>query len=92
MPKYYITEGLSVVMGAQFDFHLGYKYDGEKVDLSKDNTKNTNISLGIGAGYDVGPIALSARYFWGVKNMYDGDVDDVKFKINTFQLSAGLKF
>ena len=79
-PKFYLNEKINLVGGAQFDF-----------DLSDSFSKSTNIALGIGGGIDLGALALSARYFWGVKNMIDGGDSDYKLSLNTLQISAGFK-
>jgi len=90
MAKFYLIQGLNIQAGPQFSILTASETEGGGVTI--DNTeilKDTDLSLGIGAGFDL-PFGLNinARYLLGLTDLADGDDID---EINTdmFQVSIG---
>ncbi len=95
--KYYI-EQFSLFGGLDFFLPMGdseYKYDytGYKETVD-DDTADPNIGLIIGAGYDIpmgtGYLGLDGRIFLGLTDI-DSDVEDVKERIISLNISYGFK-
>lgn len=97
MLKFYIIDGLNIHAGPQFGFLL----DGDRTysgplgsgsDDIKDYYKSSDISLSLGAGWDI-PFGLSAdfRYNIGVQDINEASSGE-KVQSRVFQLSLGWNF
>ena len=91
MLKYYIIKGLNVQVGPQFSYLI--TSDFESGGNTQDNTdllKDTDVSIGIGAGFEL-PFGLDvhARYLIGVTDIAD-DPTIGEINTSTFQVSVGL--
>ncbi|MEO5599572.1 MAG: porin family protein [Cyclobacteriaceae bacterium] len=75
--------------GPQFGFLMSAKFDG--VDVRNDY-KDIDLGLGVGIGVDL-PLGLgvSARYVFGLANIYADDVSNAKVTNTAFQISATLR-
>lgn len=106
LAKFYVTEGLSLEAGPQIGLLLKAEDESEysytdssgsvtsqkSTDDVKKFYKGTDFALAFGAGYKFeGGLNLSARYNFGLSNIYDGS-GDFKAKNNVFQLSVGYTF
>ena len=93
LANFYVTENLALKTGVQAGFCLGArsieKVDGNKTKLGVGNAFHTaDIAIPVGISYDLGPIALDARYNFGVSHaLKAGDSRN-----NVFQLTAGIRF
>lgn len=97
MLKFYLIGGLNLQAGPQFGFLTkaeGVGFDGQGnpikgVDI-KEDLKNSDISVGLGAGWDA-PFGLTvdARYNLGVSDVNDAGGSEAKNQV--FQVSLGFK-
>ena len=96
--KLYLAAGLNLQIGPQFGFLVSGDQDvvdqvGNKVTQdAKDFYKGSDVSLGLGAGWDL-PIAglvLDARYNLGLSDINDTQVDET-VRNQVFQLSLGIR-
>lgn len=87
MLKIYFPGGLNIQAGPQFGILT--KAEDEDGDDLKDALKGSDISAGIGAGWDA-PFGLQAnvRYIFGISDINDVAGGD-EVKNNTFQVSIG---
>ncbi len=75
--KYYMTEKLNLEVGPQLGFLMNAKFkeeeDGEKFESdAKRLLKGSNISLNLGAGYQLdNGFGLAVRYNLGLTDIYD---------------------
>ena len=87
--KLYLAAGLNLQLGPQFGFLTSAEFDENDI---KDELKNSDISLALGAGWDL-PIAglvVDARYNLGLNDVSDSAVfGDTKNRV--FQLSLGIR-
>jgi hypothetical protein len=96
MAKFYLPLGLNLQAGPQFGFlskaQIEQTVSGTKTTADvKDQAKNTDIAIGLGAGWDL-PFGLTvdARYNLGVSKINDtSGSGDVKNRV--FQVSVGYK-
>ena len=98
LAKLYLIGGLNLQAGPQFGFLASAKQDildeaGNIEDCRevKDQLKGTDISVGLGAGWDL-PFGLTidARYNLGLSDVSDQDgADDIKNQV--FQISVGYR-
>jgi hypothetical protein len=88
MLKLYTIAGINLQVGPQFGFLSKAEIDGENV---KDSFKGSDLSLGIGAGWDL-PFGLSidARYNLGLSKIEDDPSFDA-VKNQVIQVSLGYK-
>jgi hypothetical protein len=88
MLKLYTVAGINLQVGPQFGFLSKAEIDGENV---KDSFKGSDLSLGIGAGWDL-PFGLSidARYNLGLSKIEDDPSFDA-VKNLVIQVSLGYK-
>lgn len=91
MAKIYLLQGLNVQVGPQFGVLLSSetKAGNITIDNTEDALKASDISLGLGAGFDT-PFGLDihARYNIGLTD--NSDIDGAAdLKTNTFQVSLG---
>ncbi|WP_417365655.1 porin family protein [Flavobacterium beibuense] len=98
MAKYYLMEGLSIEAGPQVGFLLSakeeYNVEGESGEEDvKDSVSSIDFGLAGGVSYDL-PVGLffNARYYAGLSNVYDGDLDGIEYQNGVFSLSVGYKF
>lgn len=89
MLKFYLVAGLNLQVGPQFGFLSKAEVDNENV---KDSFKNSDLSLGLGAGWDL-PFRLSvdARYNLGLSKIDEDSPAFSAVKNQVFQLSLGYK-
>ena len=91
MAKIYLLQGLNVQVGPQFGVLLSSetKSGTVTIDNTEDALKSSDISVGIGAGFDM-PFGLDihARYYIGLTDNADQD-GAAELKTNTFQVSLG---
>ena len=97
--KFYLVAGLNLQAGPQFGFLTkaeGIEFDagGDPTDGHnvKDQFKGSDISVGLGAGWDL-PFGLTidARYNLGISEINDSAGSEA-VKNQVFQLSLGYKF
>lgn len=85
---------LRVMAGPAFTFVIDKQIDPAINGLwpiqSRDDLKNSNVSVQMGAGLDVLFMTLDVRYEFGVNNMYNGN-SGYKMKTNVFNISLGVK-
>jgi hypothetical protein len=82
-----------LLAGPSFAFNLkgSYEDDGAKEDIRKDINKG-DVGLHLGGGAEYGPLAVDARYVWGLRTVFeDGDLAGT-FKNRAFVVTAGLAF
>jgi hypothetical protein len=89
--KTYLIAGLNLQLGPQFGFVMGKKLDGNGDGISKDDIKDKDISLALGAGWDL-PLGLSidARYNLGLTEITEND-NLAAARNQVFQISVGYK-
>lgn len=85
--KLYTVAGINLQAGPQFGFLTSAEFDGDDV---KDQLKNSDLSLGLGAGWDL-PFGLSidARYNLGLSDVSDTSMAEIKNQV--WQVSVGFK-
>jgi hypothetical protein len=86
--KLYTIAGINLQVGPQFGFLSKAEIDG---DNAKDSFKNSDLSLALGAGWDL-PFGLSidARYNLGLSKI-DDDAAFKNIKNQVIQISLGYK-
>lgn len=96
MAKIYLIDGLNFEIGPQIGFLVNAKgsVDVNGVEVGKDlksDLKSTDVSLGLGAAYEL-PMGffVNARYNLGLTKVVEDDNSDSKN--NVIQLGAGYKF
>ena len=98
LAKIYLIGGLSVNVGPQFGFltkaqsKVSAEVLGKKVDTDNDLKSvfnNTDISLPIGASYEMAGFVLDARYNIGLNNVYQNNIDG---KNSVVQVTLGYRF
>lgn len=89
MLKLYTVAGINLQLGPQFGFLSKAEVDGDNV---KDSFKGSDLSLGIGAGWDL-PFGLTidARYNLGLSKIEDNDPAYEAVKNQVLQVSLGYK-
>lgn len=89
MLKLYTVAGINLQLGPQFGFLSRAEIEGENV---KSSFKNSDLSLGIGAGWDL-PFGLTidARYNLGLSKIEDNDPAYEAVKNQVLQVSLGYK-
>jgi len=104
MAKYYVTPGLSLQLGPQFNYssNLGEIKDNLRTiedllgtDLNvADMIKSTAIDLAFGAGYDINEhFLVQAKYGFSLTDRYDGPMNSViDIKNTTLQVGLAYKF
>lgn len=95
LAKFYVLDGLSVDLGPQLGFALNgktkSKHGGTTVKHKITNINTCDISFAIGASYEYEQFVLSARYNFGLTNVWDKDVVGENNKNHVFQLSVGYR-
>lgn len=89
--KYYLIQGLNIQAGPQFGFVVKDEVytQGLGANRIEADTKNTDVSGVVGAGYDFPfGIRFDARYNFGFTDVVEGD----KGKNNVFSLALGYSF
>lgn len=88
MLKLYLVAGLNLQAGPQFGFLTSAKVDGDDV---KDLYKKSDVSVGLGAGWDL-PFGLTvdARYNLGISKI-ENDAALAATKNQVIQISLGYK-
>ena len=79
-----------VTFGPSFAINLkaSYESDGMTEDVG-DDVERFDLGLNIGAGVEVGPLVVEARYTWGLRNAFaDGDVE-ARFKNRSLAVTVG---
>ena len=84
--KFYLIGGLNLQAGPQFGFLSSATSGG--VDI-KSTLESSDISVGLGAGFDISKFVIDARYNLGIS---DVDKATTEAKNQVFQLSVGFKF
>ena len=95
--KYYIQQ-FNLFAGLDFFLPMGdseYEYDYTGYEETEDSdTADPNVGLVLGAGYDIpmgtGYLGFDGRIFLGLTDI-DSDVEDVKERIISFNISYGFK-
>jgi hypothetical protein len=89
MLKLYTVAGINLQLGPQFGFLSRAEIDGDNV---KSSFKGSDLSLGIGAGWDL-PFGLTidARYNLGLSKIEDNDPAYDAVKNQVIQVSLGYK-
>jgi hypothetical protein len=89
--KTYLVAGLNLQLGPQFGFVMGKELDGNGDGINKDDIKDKDLSLALGAGWDL-PFGLSvdARYNLGLSEITDNAALN-SAKNQVFQISVGYK-
>lgn len=84
-----IAGGLHAQVGPQFGILLSAteKKDKTSTDISR---KKFDSAIGLGFGYDLSSIQVSARYNLGLSDTNDSDLGFNGFTNNVFQLSIGV--
>ncbi|HYG17484.1 MAG TPA: porin family protein [Ohtaekwangia sp.] len=87
--KLYTIAGINLQAGPQFGFLSRAEIDGENM---KDSFKNSDISLALGAGWDL-PFGLSidARYNLGLSKIEEDFPEFKNIKNQVIQISLGYK-
>jgi len=87
--KLYTVAGINLQVGPQFGFLSKAEINGENM---KDSFKGSDLSLGIGAGWDL-PFGLTidARYNLGLSKIDDNDPNYEAVKNQVIQVSLGYK-
>jgi len=87
--KLYTIAGINLQAGPQFGFLSRAEIDGENM---KDSFKNSDISLALGAGWDL-PFGLSidARYNLGLSKIEEDSPEFKNIKNQVIQISLGYK-
>lgn len=83
--KFYLVGGLNLQAGPQFGFLSSATSGG--VDI-KSYLESSDISVGLGAGFDISKFVIDARYNLGIS---DVDKASTEAKNQVFQLSVGFK-
>lgn len=89
--KYYLVQGLNIQVGPQFGFIVNDDVYMEGIGGAsiKENTKNTDVSGVVGAGYDFPfGIRVDARYNFGLTEVVEG----AKSKNSVVSLALGYSF
>lgn len=89
--KYYLVQGLNVQLGPQFGFVVKDDVYTDRVGLNsiQANTKNTDVSGILGAGYDFPlGIRVDARYNFGFTDV----LEDGEGKNSLFSIALGYSF
>ncbi|MEM8569096.1 MAG: porin family protein [Bacteroidota bacterium] len=97
MVKLYLIGGLNLQAGPQFGFLLGAESEDDiiedltETDDLKDTLKGSDVSIGLGAGWDL-PFGLTvdARYNLGLTDVNDTSVRE-EARNQVFQLSVGYR-
>jgi hypothetical protein len=82
--KIYMVKVLSVQIGAQYSMLVSGKWSGQNI---REDLNLNDMSALFGVGIDVLKLHLSARYNYGLTNIYKNGGN---FKNNMFTLSVGL--
>jgi hypothetical protein len=94
MLKFYVVSGLNLQVGPQFGFLTSStgpdpSGSGTLVDY-KNYLKSSDISVGLGAGFDISKFSIDARYNLGISEIND-NASISAAKNQVFQLSLGFK-
>ena len=93
--KYQLLEKFSLMAGPQFDLLIGAKKidEGTSTNITHD-TEERSISVTAGVEYQfTNSLGVAARYMHGLNHIGIGQRSDVQeFKLESFQLSAFVKF
>ncbi len=84
--KFYLVAGLNIQAGPQFGFLTKATAGG--VDI-KSLYKSSDVSIGLGAGWDIKKLCIDARYNLGITEINDAGAQATKNQV--FQLSIGYK-
>ena len=84
--KFYLVAGLNLQAGPQFGFLTSATSAG--VDI-KSLYKSSDVSIGLGAGWDISKFCIDARYNLGITEINDAGAQATKNQV--FQLSVGYK-
>ena len=92
--KFYLVGGLNLQVGPQFGFLTSSSGpdpsgSGAIIDY-KNYLKSSDISVGLGAGFDISKFSIDARYNLGVSEINDNAALSAS-KNQVFQLSLGFK-
>jgi hypothetical protein len=72
-----------------FPLSASYETDGVKENI-KDDVSSVDVGLHVGGGVEVGQLIIDARYIWGWRTVFSGDLDGA-FKNRTFSVMAGIR-
>lgn len=97
--KFFLADDFNLQIGPQIGFLINDKLrNGETVDL-KGEVRGTDISIAMGAGYQMNRITLDIRYNMGLSDVFDGSfiseppvelmVDDTDINHQVIQISIG---
>ena len=95
MLKLYIVSGLNLQIGPQFGYLMSAKgadptgVTSGSVDI-KSSYKSSDLSVGMGAGFDIASLSIDARYNLGVSEI-NNVAGSSAAKNQVFQLSLGYK-
>ena len=89
--KIYVAPGFSINGGIQLGFMASAKIDGK--DVSDAYNKTFDLSLPIGASYEINNIVFDARYNFGLTSVSDKKIYDMDdYKNSVIQITVGYRF
>ena len=88
-----VTPGLAIKAGIQPGFNLSHKlkaeYQGNSEEVDIDHFKSLDISIPIGASYEISDFVIDARYNFGLTKLWD--VSGSSSKNSVIQVTVGYK-
>ena len=85
--NFYVAKGLALKTGVQFGFLMNAKE--ESVDI-KDGCEKLNLSIPIGASYEISDFVIDLRYNVSLSKTFKADGS--KMRSDLFQVTLGYKF
>lgn len=93
LANYYVIPGLAIKAGIQPGFNLSHKlkaeYQGNSEEVDIDHFKSLDISIPIGASYEISDFVIDARYNFGLTKLWD--VSGSSSKNSVIQVTVGYK-
>ncbi len=89
LANFYVAPNFALKVGLQPAFVVSAKYKSGKQELDvKDNLQSLELSVPIGASYEISSFVIDARYNLGISkvNKHDGSIRN-----SVFQISVGYK-
>ena len=69
-----------------------YGNESENINFKEDGLKRIDLGVGIGLGFELGPLVPSVSYQLGLSNLNDDSSSDMKAKNKVFQISVAYMF
>ena len=93
LANYYVIPGLAIKAGIQPGFNLSHKYktesNGNSHESDLEKFKSLDISIPIGASYEISDFVIDARYNFGLTKLWD--VSGSSSKNSVIQVTVGYK-